>query len=212
MFGTSAPSHPPPHRKPTMSNDKLREALTRIAEFPRDPAQILSISTIRDIACRALVAADALAERAAIQTAGEAVLQYSDYLNWCVSTGKKSMLLSHFKAAWTEIAPQEAKAEQAACGACHGSGWVSRDADIGTDQECFSCGGSGIDEDVAPVAPAQAVTDSGRINWLQSQIVDTIYMDDMAIIDVQGGDVRSAIDAAIKSAILAKRAGSAGHE
>lgn len=29
------------------------------------------------------------------------------------------------------------------CGACHGSGWVVRDADIGTEQECFSCDGSG---------------------------------------------------------------------
>ena len=29
------------------------------------------------------------------------------------------------------------------CGACNGSGWVVRDPDIGTDQECFVCDGSG---------------------------------------------------------------------
>lgn len=40
------------------------------------------------------------------------------------------------------------------CGACHGSGWVVRDADIGTDQECFSCGGSGTDEDASAILAA----------------------------------------------------------
>lgn len=38
------------------------------------------------------------------------------------------------------------------CGACHGSGWVPRDPDIGTEQECFSCDGSGKSEDAAPAA------------------------------------------------------------
>ena len=37
------------------------------------------------------------------------------------------------------------------CGACHGTGWVSRDADIGTEQECFSCDGRGKSDDAAPV-------------------------------------------------------------
>jgi hypothetical protein len=32
---------------------------------------------------------------------------------------------------------------QKPCGNCKGSGWVTRDPDIGTDQECFVCGGSG---------------------------------------------------------------------
>lgn len=33
------------------------------------------------------------------------------------------------------------------CGCCMGSGWVPRDPDIGTDQECFVCNGTGeIDE------------------------------------------------------------------
>lgn len=35
------------------------------------------------------------------------------------------------------------KTEQEPCGGCGGSGWVTRDPDIGTDQECFVCGGSG---------------------------------------------------------------------
>jgi hypothetical protein len=33
---------------------------------------------------------------------------------------------------------------QGLCGGCKGSGWVTRDPDIGTDQECFVCGGSGV--------------------------------------------------------------------
>jgi len=32
--------------------------------------------------------------------------------------------------------------EVAPCGACLGSGWVPRDPDIGTEQECPSCGGA----------------------------------------------------------------------
>lgn len=42
------------------------------------------------------------------------------------------------------------------CGTCHGSGWVSRDADIGTEQECFSCGGSGEDQDAAQLTDKTA--------------------------------------------------------
>ena len=32
------------------------------------------------------------------------------------------------------------------CGCCHGTGWVTRDPDIGTDQECFVCDGAGTVE------------------------------------------------------------------
>jgi hypothetical protein len=54
------------------------------------------------------------------------------------------------------------------CGACFGSGWIVRDPDIGTDQECPSCDGSGVDEDApavqaAPVAePAPEVRQAGE--------------------------------------------------
>ena len=37
----------------------------------------------------------------------------------------------------------EQSAQQEPCGGCYGSGWITRDPDIGTDQECFVCGGSG---------------------------------------------------------------------
>ena len=30
------------------------------------------------------------------------------------------------------------------CPTCKGSGWMMRDPDIGTDQECFICDGTGI--------------------------------------------------------------------
>lgn len=33
--------------------------------------------------------------------------------------------------------------EPEVCGNCNGSGWMVRDPDIGTDQECFVCDGSG---------------------------------------------------------------------
>jgi hypothetical protein len=44
--------------------------------------------------------------------------------------------------------------EPVSCGCCNGIGWVVRDADIGTDQECFCCNGSGKAE-IEP-APKQA--------------------------------------------------------
>ncbi|GDY37279.1 hypothetical protein [Acidovorax sp. NB1] len=45
--------------------------------------------------------------------------------------------------------------ELVACGNCGGSGRMVRDPDIGTDQECFACEGSGSYSDAAP--PPQAV-------------------------------------------------------
>ena len=37
-----------------------------------------------------------------------------------------------------------------ACGNCGGTGWMVRDPDIGTDQECFVCEGSGSYSEAAP--------------------------------------------------------------
>lgn len=33
------------------------------------------------------------------------------------------------------------------CTRCHGSGWIVRDPDIGTDMECPVCAGTGVFED-----------------------------------------------------------------
>ena len=44
---------------------------------------------------------------------------------------------------------------------------------------------------------AAAKRDSERLEWLQEQIVDTIYLDDGRIVDVRGNSVRGAIDAAM---------------
>jgi len=50
--------------------------------------------------------------------------------------------------------PAPAPEAPAECGACHGSGWMVRDADIGTEQECSSCDSSGqSEEDAAPAQP-----------------------------------------------------------
>jgi hypothetical protein len=42
------------------------------------------------------------------------------------------------------------KQEPVACGHCNGSGRMMRDPDIGTDQECFVCEGSGVFKDTSP--------------------------------------------------------------
>jgi hypothetical protein len=59
-------------------------------------------------------------------------------------------------------APAEPKGEQhegERCNACHGSGWVVRDPDIGTDQECFVCDGTGT---VEPEQRAATLSDEPR--------------------------------------------------
>jgi hypothetical protein len=66
------------------------------------------------------------------------------------SCAKLSQEIIRMKDAAAQTQAQTAEQGQASpveCGACLGSGWVVRDADIGTDQECFSCGGSGVDEE-----------------------------------------------------------------
>ena len=52
----------------------------------------------------------------------------------------------------TAIKEALAQDEQEPCGGCGGSGWVPRDPDIGTDQECFDCNGSGAQPEQEPVA------------------------------------------------------------
>ena len=55
-----------------------------------------------------------------------------------------------------------AQPEQEPCGGCGGSGWVPRDPDIGTDQECFDCNGSGAQPEQEPVAWEQFYPDIGK--------------------------------------------------
>ena len=45
---------------------------------------------------------------------------------------------------------------------------------------------------------AELREDRERLNWMQSEITDTIYLDDGRIVDVAGGNVRAKIDAARK--------------
>jgi hypothetical protein len=45
------------------------------------------------------------------------------------------------------------------------------------------------------------LTDTQRLDWLQEQIVDTIYLDDGTLIDVRGLSVREAIDRATRKKI-----------
>jgi hypothetical protein len=51
---------------------------------------------------------------------------------------------------------QAEKQEPVACGHCNGSGRMVRDPDIGTDQECFVCDGSGV-TNTPPAAQRQWV-------------------------------------------------------
>lgn len=49
-------------------------------------------------------------------------------------------------------------------------------------------------------AVVHAINDQRFLSWLQSRIVDTIYLDDGTIIDVAGGDLRGAIALAMSKA------------
>lgn len=86
--------------------------------------------------------------------------QYIDGLDACLFSGDefignspidqlKRAALRVFLARWTKqldaIEAEEARmaADGCKCGICNGTGFVVRDPDIGTDQECFGCDGSG---------------------------------------------------------------------
>lgn len=86
--------------------------------------------------------------------------QYIDGLDACLFSGDqfignrafdqlKRATLRSFIERWTRqldaIDAEEASmaAEGCSCGVCNGTGFVVRDPDIGTDQECFGCDGSG---------------------------------------------------------------------
>lgn len=54
-----------------------------------------------------------------------------------------------FEAVWGNTFSESESAPQMTCRCCNGSGRVVRDLDIGTDQECFVCEGTGmIDKDL----------------------------------------------------------------
>lgn len=63
--------------------------------------------------------------------------------------------------------------EVVACGNCGGTGWMVRDPDIGTDQECFVCDGSGRYSESATPQPTKAREierlrqDAARYRWLR---------------------------------------------
>ena len=73
------------------------------------------------------------------------------------------------------MAPKQEAPEPVAqdCGAGLGTGWVSRDADIGTEQECFSCDCSGKSDDAAPAAANGALTDADILGiiWKYSSFI-----------------------------------------
>lgn len=52
--------------------------------------------------------------------------------------------------------PPAVAGEPVACGNCGGTGWMVRDPDIGTDQECFVCNGSGRYSESATPQPTKA--------------------------------------------------------
>ena len=48
---------------------------------------------------------------------------------------------------WLESHEYAELLDETKCGNCHGSGRMVRDPDIGTDQECFVCDGTGVNID-----------------------------------------------------------------
>jgi hypothetical protein len=80
-----------------------------------------------------------------------------------------------------------------------------RDPDIGTDQECFACDGSGIDQFTHPT-PDDASADTARLDWLeQEDEMGFFYNIDHITANINEGfngckTLREAIDAAIDRA------------
>jgi hypothetical protein len=51
------------------------------------------------------------------------------------------------------------------CGGCGGTGHMVRDPDIGTDQECFACDGSGIDQFTHPTPDDASIQERIPKGW-----------------------------------------------
>lgn len=62
--------------------------------------------------------------------------------------------------------------EVVACGNCGGTGWMVRDPDIGTDQECFVCDGSGGYSESATPQPTQAQAGAVPLNWPTNEMIE----------------------------------------
>lgn len=78
--------------------------------------------------------------------------------------------------AWDDAAPSVADTAGASgqtCGNCNGTGWMVRDPDIGTDQECFVCEGSGKFEDDEHAAAWALRSHSGIIREITANKSDT---------------------------------------
>jgi len=56
------------------------------------------------------------------------------------------------------------------CGRCNGSGWVVRDPDIGTDQECFVCEGRGVIEGAPVTLPDDVRPQDLKIDCMFTQL------------------------------------------
>jgi hypothetical protein len=67
------------------------------------------------------------------------------------------------------------------CGVCGGSGWVVRDPDIGTDQECFGCHG----ERVVEVEPEPAEREVVRLKALLERVLPKLDRTSMLHDEVQ---------------------------
>jgi hypothetical protein len=121
----------------------------------------------------------------ALRLALEALEACIDYIPDNTVQGEKDADLA--EDAITAIkAALEAKDEPLACRACNGSGRMVRDPDIGTDQECFACEGSGVFEDTTtpPVAEPhkrkpltdeemKTVVEQELVNYWDGEYIDT---------------------------------------
>jgi hypothetical protein len=87
---------------------------------------------------------------------------------------RAALRLIDARALLSHAAPQ---AEQ--CGCCGGSGWMVRDPDIGTDQECFACNGTGeCEEDAASPVSAPAVSHADAVQIVHEEAGRTLSKDD----------------------------------
>jgi hypothetical protein len=62
-------------------------------------------------------------------------------------------------------APMQDAQERDVCGCCNGSGRMVRDPDIGTDQECFACDGTGKVEQEEPADKPEDQTCDANCTW-----------------------------------------------
>ena len=150
---------------------------------------------------------DAADLREALAAANSAPPSHMDVLDLCNSC-KTPLACQYHGCKLTAANAAEAKPDPVPCGGCGGTGWVVRDPDIGTEQECFACDGTGEFEAEALPAPMDAQPVAGVADSSRNEITNMAWVkyseksrNDASLKSISVHQLRNAISSTLDAAL-----------